>query len=93
MIKVLEKPSFKKAAKKLHKNQRRDLELAIKDIIQDVEIGDRKLGDLTGVRVHKFKMVGQLTLIAYHYEDQTITLTLLAFGSHENFYRDLKKQI
>jgi hypothetical protein len=24
-------------------------------------------------------------------QDQTITLTLLALGTHENFYRDLKK--
>jgi len=33
----------------------------------------------------------QLTFLAYTYEEQTITLTLLALGTHENFYRDLKK--
>ncbi len=88
---VLQKPAFKKATKKLKKNQRLDLERAVKDIMDNVEIGAMKKGELAGVRVHKFKMVGQLTLIAYTYEDEKITLTLLAFGSHENFYRDLKR--
>lgn len=32
----------------------------------------------------------QQTLIAYQYEDETITLTLLTRETHENFYRDLK---
>ena len=52
-----------------------------------------KAGDLSGVSVYKFKMVKQLTLLAYKYEDQAITLTLLALGAHENFYRDLKKPL
>lgn len=33
-----------------------------------------------------------MTLLAYTYNDGTITLTLFAFGAHENFYRDLKRQ-
>ncbi len=86
---IIEKPSFKKVAKKLKKNQRRDLEIAVKEIVADVEIGQLKKGDLAGVRVHKFKMVKQEMLLAYTYEDEVITLTLLGLGSHENFYRDL----
>ncbi|MBU0801066.1 MAG: type II toxin-antitoxin system RelE/ParE family toxin, partial [Alphaproteobacteria bacterium] len=54
-------------------------------------IGEAKVGDLAGVSVYKFKMTGQLTLLAYSYAGETITLTLLAVGPHENFYRDLKK--
>ncbi len=88
---VIEKPSFKKVTKKLKKNQRHDLEIAVKEIIANIEIGMQKKGDLAGVRVYKFKMVGQLMLLAYTYEDDTITLTLLGLGSHENFYRDLKR--
>ena len=38
-------------------------------------------------------MIKQLTLLAYTCHDQTITLTLLALGAHENFYRDLKKSV
>ena len=50
-----------------------------------------KVGDLAGIRVYKFKMVDQLTLLAYTFEDETVTLTLLVLGSHQNFYRDLKR--
>ena len=88
---VLQTASFKKTVKKLHKNQKKDLDEAIKTIMENPEIGDMKVGDLAGVCVYKFKMVKQLTLLAYTYEDQTITLTLLALGIHENFYRNLKK--
>lgn len=55
-------------------------------------IGQAKAGDLAGVRVHKFRMVNQLTLIAYVYDIRADCLQLVDFGSHENFYRDLKAQ-
>ena len=82
---------FSKAVKKLHKNQKQDLDEAVKAIMNDPSLGEMKVGDLVGIRVYKFKMVKQLTLLAYTFEDDIITLTLLALGSHENFYRDLKK--
>ena len=62
-------------------------------LIADPMIGDSKAGDLEGVRVHKFEMANQLNLLAYGYEDEILTLTLLAIGSHENFYRDLKQSL
>ena len=62
-------------------------------LIADPMIGDSKAGDLEGVRVHKFEMANQLNLLAYSYEDEILTLTLLAIGSHENFYRDLKQSL
>ena len=82
---------FSKAVKKLHKNQKQDLDEAVKAIMNDPSLGEMKVGDLVGIRVYKFKMVKQLTLLAYTFEEDIITLTLLALGSHENFYRDLKK--
>ena len=88
---VVQTSSFKRIVKKLHKNQKQDLDAAIKAIVENPNIGDEKIGDLSGISVHKFKMAQQLTLLAYNYEDQTITLTLLALGTHENFYRNLKK--
>ena len=57
------------------------------------DIGDLKSGDLGCVRVYKFKMVNQLNLLAYSYEGEVLTLSLLALGSHENFYRDLKQSL
>lgn len=88
---VLQTPSFKKAAKKLHKNQKVDLDDAIRALVENPLLGEQKKGDLSFMRVYKFKMVKQLALIGYSYEDGTVVLELLTFGSHENFYRDVKK--
>lgn len=88
---VLQTPTFKKAVKKLHKNQKSDLDDAIRELLEDPYIGEQKKGDLSFLRVHKFKMVKQLTLLGYSYKDGTVTLELMALGSHENFYRNVKK--
>lgn len=88
---VNENKTFTEAVKKLHQNQKKDLDQAVNIIISDPRVGDSKAGDLAGISVYKFKMLKQLTLLAYTYNDKTITLTLLKLGSHENFYRDLKK--
>ena len=88
---VIQATPFKNSLKKLHKNQKQDLDQAIKKLMKDPLLGDPKVGDLAQLRVFKFKMVGQLTLLAYTYNADIITLTLLALGSHENFYRDLKR--
>ena len=90
---ILQTNSFKKSVKKLRANQKADLDKAVKSIMEEPSIGQLKSGDLSHVRVYKFKMVKQLTLIAYTYEEQMITLTLLTLGSHENFYLDLKKSL
>jgi mRNA-degrading endonuclease YafQ of YafQ-DinJ toxin-antitoxin module len=91
-MQVLQTRSFQKTVKKLHANQKKALDEAVRILIKNPAIGDMKTGDLDGIQVYKFKMVNQLTLLAYTYEDSSITLTLLALGTHENFYRDLKKQ-
>ena len=89
-MKVFQSRQFAKAVKKLPLNQKSDLDKTVQLLIADPMIGDSKAGDLAGVRVNKFKMANQLNLLAYSYEDEILTLTLLAIGSHENFYRDLK---
>lgn len=87
---VLQTPTFKKVVKKLHKNQKIDLDNAIRQLLIDPYLGEQKKGDLSFLRVYKFKMVKQLTLLGYSYEDGTVTLELITLGSHENFYRDIK---
>ena len=69
------------------------MDKAVQLLIQDPLIGDLKSGDLGDVRVYKFKIVNQLNLLAYSYEDEVLTLSLLALGSHENFFRDLKQAL
>lgn len=87
---VLQTPTFKKVTKRLQRNQKADLDKAIKDLMKDPLLGEQKKGDLIFLRVYKFQMVKNLTLLGYSYKDGAVTLELLYVGGHENFYRDIK---
>ena len=88
-VQVLQSASFRRAYKRLHANQKADVDAAVRTIVDDPTVGEAKKGDLVGVFVYKFKCVGQLALLAYEYDPATRLLLLL--GSHENFYRELKR--
>ena len=88
-VQVLQSAMFKRAYKRLHPNQKVDVDDAVTSIVQDPTIGQAKKGDLAGVFVYKFKSNAQLMLLAYEYDPATRMLLLLS--SHENFYRDLKR--
>ena len=88
---VLQSPSFKKSVKKLQANQKKDLDAAVKKLMVEPDLGEQKKGDLSFLRVYKFKMNKQLTLLGYSFDDGALVLELLALGSHENFYRDIKR--
>jgi mRNA-degrading endonuclease YafQ of YafQ-DinJ toxin-antitoxin module len=79
-------PTFARAAKKLSARDKAELDVAIHTIMADPAIAEAKKGDLAGIRVHKFHINRQLTLLAYTYQETADVLTLLALGSHENFY-------
>ena len=89
-MQVIQANKFKKAYKKLHGNQRAQVNDALKQIIANPLIGEQKKGDLAWLRVHKCKIVNQLTLIGYSFDANQIILTFVSIGSHENFYDDLK---
>jgi len=88
---IVQTPTFKKMVKKLKPNQKKELDNAIKSLMGKPTLGERKKGDLAFLRVYKFKMNKQVTLLGYSFDDGTLILTLLALGSHENFYRDFKR--
>ena len=88
---VLQTQMFRKQIKKLHKNQKELLDESVKKIIEDSFLGEMKKGDLSDIRVYKFKMVKQLTLLAYRFYENKLQLILLTLGTYENFYRDLKR--
>ena len=90
---VLQTENFKKTVKKLHKNQKADLDKAVRALMESPTLGEQKKGDLSFMRVYKFKMVKQLTLLGYSHQDESIVLELIALGSHENFYRNVKKNL
>lgn len=89
-MRILVSPTFARAAKKLRREQKRDLDSAVRAIAENPMLGEAKVGDLAGVRVFKFRMTKQLCLLAYSQIGDD-TIQLLALGSHENFYRDLKR--
>ena len=90
-IEVVTTLTFRKAVKKLKPNQKTDLDTAIRGLMADPLLGEQKKGDLSFMRVFKFKMAKQLTLLAYSYDDHRLILELITVGSHENFYRDVKR--
>jgi len=91
-VEVLQTNRFRKAYRKLHTNQLGEVNKAIKAIIKDPYLGEQKKGSLSWLRVYKFKVQKQLTLLGYSIKKNgEIVLTLVEIGSHENFYRDIKK--
>lgn len=89
-MQLIQSTSFSRSVKKLHSNQKKALDKAVKQIIKNPDIGDPKVGDLEGVRVYKFSINNQRWLIAYELISKK-KIILLLFGPHENFYRDLKR--
>ena len=89
---VLQTPTFKKAVKKLKPSQKNDLDMAVNELKANPNIGEQKKGDLAFLRVYKFKMNKQLTLLGYSFNEGTLVLELMALGSRENFYRDVKRK-
>ena len=88
---VLQTPTFKRAVKKLKPNQKVDLDTAIKQLVINPYLGEQKKGSLSFLRVYKFKMNKQLTLLGYSLTDGALVLELMNLGSHENFYRDKQR--
>lgn len=94
MLAVSASPSFNRVAKKLHARDKKVLDEAIKLVLENLELGEEKKGDLSGVFVYKFKLNSQETLLAYELRPHKTAPTevmLLAVGPHENFYAALKR--
>ncbi|MFA7061907.1 MAG: type II toxin-antitoxin system RelE/ParE family toxin [Pedobacter sp.] len=82
-VQILQSALFKRAYKRLHPNQKADIDSAIAEIVVDLAKPRKVISQVF------FKCNGQLALLAYEY-DPTSRLLLLV-GSHENFYRSLKR--
>jgi mRNA-degrading endonuclease RelE of RelBE toxin-antitoxin system len=89
--KILVSPLFGRKVKKLKKNEKKRLDEEVSKIQGDPSLGQEKKGDLQGVKVYKFKMNNMQILLAYEASENEILL--LTFGSHENYYRDLKNYL
>ena len=92
MRNVTQKPLFRRVYKKLAANQLPEVNTAIRAIASNPEIGKEKRADLAGVLVYKFSVVDQQYLLSYTLANIG-DIELLAIGVHENFSRDLKRNI
>jgi mRNA interferase RelE/StbE len=90
-MKIQVTPRFERNIKRLHHNEKQSLDQAIKAIASDPLLGEAKKGDLAGVRVYKYNHNQQQLLLAYMADSANDQMILVAHGTHENFYRDLKK--
>jgi hypothetical protein len=96
------KSNFKRPFAQYVKKAHKPLQLAIQDEVEVVsetpKIGEAKVGDLAGIRVHKFRFSRQEYLIAYRAptDDAPLEFLIIDFyqvGVHENFYAELKQYL
>lgn len=90
-MKLIATPRFVRETKKLHAAEKAVLDAAVRSIAGNPEIGEMKKGDLAGVRVLKYRISTSQILLAYRVAPEEDAFKLLSFGSHENFFRDLKR--
>jgi len=93
---------FKRPFAQYVRKARKPLRLAIEDEVEVVceapEIGELKVGDLAGIRVHKFRFNRQEYLMAYRSPVRNMPVAFLIVyfyqvGVHENFYDELKQYL
>lgn len=82
---------FQKQLKKFHPNEVALVQDAISKISEDPEIARIKSYDLSDVFVYKFRGIGRQLLIAFSFT-ASHEIELLKVATHENFYRDLKRE-
>jgi mRNA-degrading endonuclease YafQ of YafQ-DinJ toxin-antitoxin module len=90
-MKVIQSSSFGRKVKKFKYEEKRELDDAIKAIINNPSIGTEKKGDLKGVFVYKLKLIKTEYLLSYRIVGED--LELITIGPHENYYRDLKSYL
>ena len=88
--------SFKKDIKKLNdRNLLLKIFFAVREIKKDYSIGDKKTGDLCGVRTVKINYKKVAYRIAYYVDkpnldSEQVNIMFIHVGSRENFYKELR---
>ena len=89
-MRVLTTPRFDRAVKKLHAEEKKAVDQAVRSVIAAPDSGELKKGDLANVRVYKYRFNREQMLLAYAANLDEQVIILMGYGTHENFYRDLK---
>lgn len=92
------KQPFTQYVKKAHKPLRLTIEDEVGVVCEAPEIGELKVGDLAGIRVHKFRFSRQEYLMAYRLPAKNAPVEFLIIDfyqvvMHENFYDELKQYL
>lgn len=93
MVQFKALPKFLREFKKLYPREQEIFRIELAKIRANPAIGELKKGALSRVRVHKFKMVHQLYLLAYELDPKRKFIYLYALGTHENFYAALQRYL
>lgn len=88
---VLQSRRFLRQYKKLNDKTAKDVDEAVVQVAKKPSIGEKKKGDLSDLWVFKFRSNNQLYLLGYSMNDGLRLIYLESIGSHENFYRDIKR--
>jgi mRNA interferase RelE/StbE len=82
---------FLRQYKKLNDKTAKEVDDAVVRVAKNPTIGEKKKGDLSELWVYKFKSNIQLYLLGYSIDDGLRLIYLESIGSHENFYRNIKR--
>jgi mRNA-degrading endonuclease RelE of RelBE toxin-antitoxin system len=82
---------FLRQYKKLNDKTAKDVDDAVVQVANKPATGEKKKGDLSELWVFKFRSDSQLYLLGYSIDDGLRLIYLESIGSHENFYRDIKR--
>ncbi|WP_319784487.1 type II toxin-antitoxin system RelE/ParE family toxin [Oceanisphaera sp. IT1-181] len=91
-IDVYQTNLFSKQIGKLSDSQAKVVEDEIDKVVANPSMGEQKVGDLSHLWVHKFKVGESLVLLGYSWIEDKLELYLLNIGSHENFYQEVKNR-
>ena len=86
-------PKFERTYKKFTKKFQERIKREVKLILNAPDTGALKKGDLAGIRIHKFKEEKEIYLLAYAVDSNEDKLYIYAIGTHEEFYKRLKKYL
>ena len=90
-MKIYQSRSFAQKVKRLPKQEKEELDRAIRTISENPFIGEEKKGDLRGIFVHKLALKTTQYLLAYRMVGEDLELIMI--GPHENYYRELKRYL
>lgn len=88
---IFYKPVFNKFVKKQSRAFQLAIEGEVEKVLTSPGLGENKKGDLSEFKVHKFIFHKQEYLIACTLQKNRMIFYMI--GTHENFYRKLKKYV